>query len=275
MSTRSANSETVVGSAIGCRDRTALASLMQSKKREDEKKGEGGEAEGAEKPAAPLEEGEVGVRMDGAGQDSGGHQGEGLGDVSAGVDDLGLPGGGGDGEPTCVFGSTVAEELGVLEVLALGPGFGIHDGDEENPGALGGHLAHDVLVVAVEADGGADFPKRGVDGGCGGAADAVGEHVDGVVFDVLAEVAFFTLGEGGVVEVIFVVFCSAENKDFGFVDEELGQGFGLGVGVGIEGNGVFGPDDGIDTSCEGLRHFVVGVEEAFFVLDEGDFDGRL
>ena len=188
---------------------------MQSKKREDEEKREGGEAERAEKPAAALEEGEVGVPADCPCEDSGSCEGEFLLNVSSGVDDLGLPGGGGDGEPAPIFGGAVSEELGVLKVLALGPGFGIHDGDEEKLGALGCHLAHDVLVVAVEADGGADFPEGGIDGFCGGPGNAIGEHVHGVVFHVFAQRAVLTLGEGGVVEVCAVIFLSAEDEDFG------------------------------------------------------------
>ena len=48
--------------------------MMQSKKREDEEKGKGGEAERAEEPATALEEGEVGLAMDGAGEDAGGRE---------------------------------------------------------------------------------------------------------------------------------------------------------------------------------------------------------
>jgi hypothetical protein len=116
---------------------------------------EEGEEPGKEVAVAGVK-GEVGAGFKGACEGGFGDEREAGCDTARWVNDLGDSGGGGDGDPTAVFGGADLEESGVLLVLAGGPGDGVHGGSDDEGGTGGGHFADDVLEVAVEADGGAD-----------------------------------------------------------------------------------------------------------------------
>ena len=78
----------------------------------------------------------------------------------------------------------MAEELRVLLVLAGCPFFCVHAGDKEIFGPVLGHLANDILEVAVEADRCSDTSEGSVDGFCVLPLFSVVEEVNGMALNV-------------------------------------------------------------------------------------------
>ena len=115
--------------------------------------GEGADGPG-EEPAGASEESGVAAEEEGGFEPSVLEHGE-LGDaIAVRVDELGEAGGGADEHPAVIFQGAVAEDFGVLEVLASRPTGGIHAGHGERLGTGGGHAADALGEIAIKADGG-------------------------------------------------------------------------------------------------------------------------